>query len=212
METAARDRVLELVRTNGPLSAPEVAEALELHVTTARFHLGNLVEAGQLETAAEARRTVGRPRVTYSARPVAPVDELMGLLLTRLGPTPEARELAAADAGRLWAAPRAGATPPDSLPDPVSVAAAVLRRLGFEISGSTSAFGVHDLQICSCPLQGLAASVPEVARGVVRGAVEQALALASPTLASQYAVRATPDPHGDCAISVRLAPVPSRAV
>ncbi len=212
MESAGRERVLELVRARGALTAAEVAHALDVHVTTARFHLGNLVEAGLLETAPDKRRTVGRPRVTYAARPQAPTGELLTLLLDRLGPTPEAREQAAADAGRVWAAAHAVASPADSLPDPATVAAHILGALGFEISSTTSAFGAHALQLCSCPLQSLAADSPEIARGVVRGAIEQALSIASPALASQYAVRVTPDPHGDCAIGVRLAPVAAHSV
>ncbi|WP_336670945.1 helix-turn-helix domain-containing protein [Tsukamurella sp. USMM236] len=212
MESAGRDGVLTLVRTRGPLTAPEVAEALDVHVSTARFHLTNLVESGLVDTAPDKRRTVGRPRVTYTARPQAPTGELLGLLLAQLGPTPELRERAAADAGRLWASSRAVAAPSDGLPDPAAVAGAILRALGFEIESTTSAFGTHTLRICACPLQSLASGSPEVARGVVRGAVEQALAIASPSLGSQYAVRVQPDPHGDCAIGVRLAPMAARTV
>ncbi|NKY18407.1 helix-turn-helix domain-containing protein [Tsukamurella spumae] len=212
MESAGRDGVLTLIRTQGPLTATEVAAALDVHVSTARFHLTNLVESGLAETAPDKRRTVGRPRVTYAARPQAPTAELLGLLLAQLGPTPELRERAAADAGRLWAASRAVAAPSDGLPDPAAVASTILRGLGFEIESTTSAFGTHTLQICACPLQSLASDSPEIARGVVRGAIEQALAISSPSLGSQYAVRVHPDPHGDCAISVRLAPMATRSV
>ncbi|KXO98498.1 helix-turn-helix transcriptional regulator [Tsukamurella pseudospumae] len=212
MESAGRGGVLTLVRTRGPMTATEVADALDVHVSTARFHLTKLVESGLVETAPDKRRTVGRPRVTYAARPQAPTGELLGLLLAQLGPTPELRERAAADAGRLWAASRAVVAPSDGLPDPTAVAGAILRALGFEIESTTSAFGTHTLQICACPLQSLASGSPEVARGVVRGAVEQALAIASPSLGSQYVVRVQPDPHGDCAIGVRLAPMATHSV
>ena len=50
--------------------------------------------------------------------------------------------------------------------------------------------------------------LPEVARGVARGVIEQALAASSPALSSQYAVTVAPDPAGgDCEIVLRLAPL-----
>ena len=49
---------------------------------------------------------------------------------------------------------------------------------------------------------------PEVARGVARGVIEQALATSSPALSSQYGVVVSPDPAGgDCEIVLRLAPL-----
>lgn len=100
-------------------------------------------------------------------------------------------------------APRAAASTP--LPDPVTVVADALTGLGFAIRATTSAFGSHELTICSCPLKELSTDHPEIARGIARGVIEEALAMASPTLGSQYTVAVRPDlTAGDCEITVGL--------
>lgn len=205
-ERAQRGKVFDfLTQADSPRDAREVAAALDIHVTTARFHLNNLLADGRILSAPIRSSGAGRPRVGYSIAPTPPVDDLLGLLLTRLGATEQVREHVAAEAGRLWAA-RHGSDHADvDLPDPVIVATDLLGHLGFQVSSSMSAFGTHELLICSCPLRDIAAAHPEVARGVVRGAIEQALATSSPALASQYTVTTTPDPSGgDCEIRLTL--------
>lgn len=68
---ARRDRVLELLEAaSAPVSVANIAEALEIHPNTARFHLESLVELGQARRIDEVRETRGRPRATY--QPVRP--------------------------------------------------------------------------------------------------------------------------------------------
>lgn len=206
-----RANVLAVLTERGtPCDVREVAAALGIHVTTARFHLNNLVSDGRVSTTTMRSATAGRPRVGYVAVSSPPVGDLLGALLAQLGSTPAARERAGAEAGRLWA--DAHTTPPSTstpsatpdLPDPVTVAAETLGQLGFRVSGTVSAFGTHELRICSCPLKDIARDHPEVARGVARGVIEQTLAASSPALASQYLVDVLPDPEGDCEITLRL--------
>ena len=82
-----------------------------------------------------------------------------------------------------------------------------LTALGFRVSNVMSAFGTHELRICSCPLKDIGRHHPEVARGVARGVIEQTLASSSAALASQYLVDVVPDPAGDCEITLRLSRV-----
>ncbi|GAC70128.1 helix-turn-helix transcriptional regulator [Gordonia soli] len=208
MAGRARERVLEvLAASTEPLDAAEVAERLDIHVTTARFHLNNLITDGEATSTTLASDSVGRPRVGYTVVRRSSMADLVGLLLDQLGSTPQAREHCAAEAGRLWAAEVDIPAADVDLPDPVTVASDILARLGFRVSGATSIFGSHELRICSCPLKDLAGRHPEIARGVQRGVIEQALAASSPTLASQYAVAVVPDPQdGDCEVTLRLSP------
>ncbi len=208
---AQRENVFAaLVAAGEPLDAREVAAAVGIHVSTARFHLNKLAQAGRLTSRLLRPGRAGRPRLEYSAVVGPPVGELIGLLLDRLAGTPEIREHLAADAGRVWAARHARSYDHADLPDPVTVATDMLQRLGFRISATVSAFGTHELRICSCPLREVAREHPEIAHGVVRGLIEQSLAGSSPALAAQYAVRALPDPaDGACEITLRLAPLGS---
>lgn len=206
-----RGRVLIAVEeAAAPVSAAGLAEALDLHPSTVRFHLRKLVAAGDITedtTPADGR---GRPSKVYRPAPPRPTDTLLSALVAALGDDDADRERRAVTAGRTWAAGVLPDAPPDAsdgLPDPLEIAATALTRLGFEIQAMGSMFGVHELRVCSCPLRGLAAGHPEVARGIQRGAVEQALATASPGLPEAYSVSSRPDPrYGDCEVTIRLAP------
>lgn len=202
-----RAAVLAALRgADAPLDAAAVAQRLNVHVTTARFHLNNLMKSGEATTAPLPSTSVGRPRLGYVAVPPAPTDELVRLLLGQLGPTAHSREQRAAEAGRLWAARHPSPPPPTPVPDPVTVVADALGALGFAIRSTTSAVGSHELTICSCPLKDFAADHPEIAHGIARGVIEEALATASATLGSQYAVAVRPDvAGGNCEIRVALA-------
>ncbi|GAB17534.1 hypothetical protein GOEFS_035_00660 [Gordonia effusa NBRC 100432] len=202
-----RDATLQILRSaTEPIDAGAVADLLGVHLTTARFHLNNLIKTGDVTTTALPSASVGRPRLGYLAAATAPTGELLSLLLGQLGATAGAREQRAAEAGHLWAAQHPAPPPPTPVPDPVTVVADALAGLGFQVRSTTSAFGSHELQICSCPLKELGADYPEIAHGVARGAIEEALAAASATLGSQYAVTVRPDlSGGNCEITVRLA-------
>ncbi|NMO00749.1 transcriptional regulator [Gordonia sp. TBRC 11910] len=203
-----RAAVLRTLRNaDGPVDAATVAKQLQVHVTTARFHLNNLIKSGEASTAQLPSTSVGRPRLGYVAAPDAPTDELVALLLGQLGPTAHSREQRAAEAGRLWAARHPAPPAPTPLPDPVTVVVDALRGLGFQIRSTTSAFGSHELTICSCPLKELSTDHPEIAQGIARGVIEEALATASAALGSQYAVAVRPDvAGGNCEITVGLSP------
>ncbi|GEE01309.1 transcriptional regulator [Gordonia spumicola] len=198
-----RDRVRELLATSDTeLDAHEVGRALDIHATTARFHLNNLVTEGAAITVQLPPEGVGRPRLAYTIAPPPAADELDRLLLMQLGPTPEAREAAAATAGRQWARLHAAPAPQAALPDPVIAVETTLTRLGFRITDVLSEFGRHRITLCSCPLKHLASRAPEVARGAVRGAVDEALAAGA--LDDAYDAVVHPDPDGDCTLILVL--------
>ncbi|NLG44968.1 hypothetical protein [Gordonia sp. (in: high G+C Gram-positive bacteria)] len=204
-----RDRVRSLLaEADGPIDAQAVSAALGVHVTTARFHLNNLVDEGSAETVPLAPEGVGRPRVGYRIVVAPPIDELLLMLIAKMGSTPEVREHLAAEAGREWAARHgvAEADPQEMLvPDPVVIVETILTRLGFRITDVMSAFGRHEINLCGCPLQHIGDELPEVARGVVRGIVEQALAAGYQRLGGAYSVTVRPDGReGDCELHLSL--------
>lgn len=222
-----RDRVRTLVaEADAPIDAQTVASRLDIHVTTARFHLNNLVDEGSAVTVTLPPDGVGRPRVGYRVVVAPPIDDLTIMLIRRLGDTPEAREAIAREIGREWAAKhlpmgsaneQSGPSSPEprddepvDLPDPLVVAETILTRLGFRITGVLSAFGNHEITLGGCPLQELEAELPEVARGVVGGILEEALMASSPVLGSTFGVTVTPDPHaGACELHLYLSRKPA---
>ena len=70
LSSQVRRRIVDLVRHSpGRLAAADLSSALELHVTTVRFHLDQLEQAGVLRSDRERRRAVGRPRKVYDVAP-----------------------------------------------------------------------------------------------------------------------------------------------
>lgn len=214
MPVRSRDRARALLAESSEgLDAHQVAQALDLHVTTARFHLNNLVDEGAAISETLRPGGVGRPRVLYRLVPGPPADELLHLLLRQLGGTEAEREQLASIAGRAWAQAHAGpaaAVDHGAVPDPVVVIETLLTRLGFRITDVVSAFGSHRMMLCSCPLQTIAARNPEIAHGVVRGAIAYALGQASQVFDGAYAIDVSPDPAGACEMRIDLAQVRSR--
>ena len=107
--TVARRRVLELIETaHRPMTAAEVASALDLHHNTVREHLDALVDAGFVEVSSKPTGRRGRPALRYASTAPNP-EEVLDSYLTlldavaeTLGTGPRAHELALA-IGRRWA-------------------------------------------------------------------------------------------------------------
>lgn len=213
MTPRQRDRVRSLVAEAAePIDAHTIAAHLDVHVTTARFHLNNLVDEGAAVSVVLPPDGVGRPRIGYRIVVPPPIGDLVVMLIARVGETPEAREALAAEVGRAWAAkhlPPSDLDEAASIPDPVVLAETILTRLGFRITGVVSAFGEHEVTLCGCPLQDLEAELPEVACGVVRGILEAALDAGSKSLTSHYGVTVKPDRGGACELRLSLSELSS---
>ncbi|MFF3442684.1 helix-turn-helix transcriptional regulator [Streptosporangium sp. NPDC002721] len=118
-----RRLVLTMLReSGGPLGVIEIAERLDVHPNTVRFHLDALVDAGQIERVHAAPAGPGRPPLVFRARPGMDLagprnyrvlaEILAGSLAT--GPDPAAR---ATEAGRAWGdALAAGRPAPEAAP------------------------------------------------------------------------------------------------
>lgn len=206
-----RRRVLSLLRESAdPVVAQHVADVLRIHVTTARFHLATLERQGRVRRAGDARGPrPGRPRSTYEIVPRLDYSDVVAVFAAHLGGTPDEREtrarLIGADLARraMLTRPR----PDRSLSDLVIHA---LGELGFEVRSVIAAFGETTLQICTCPLAEVAASSPEVVRGIQQGLIREVVdSNYGPD--NVFEVMVVPDPlQGACEISVAIRPVKPR--
>jgi len=105
----SRAAVLQALReADGPTTAAVLADRLDVHVNTVRFHLDHLVEAGRVESAPLAQKGApGRPPLAYRIiprmNPSGPrrFVELAQVLVADLAEEPDARGRAVG-LGRTW--------------------------------------------------------------------------------------------------------------
>lgn len=181
-----RRRVLELLRASEvPLDAAAVAESIQLHVTTARFHLEHLEQAGLVRRLTERAGTRGRPRILFVASPVTrEVDaqrELNQRLADAFTEDADGGRGRALRAGVRWSADYAGDLDPASL-EGVAPVMRILDRLGFDpeqvAAGSDqqrdAETGTRTIELRACPFRAEARQNPDVVcsihLGLLRGA------------------------------------------
>lgn len=198
----------EPTRARG-LTARELGERLDLHVTTVRFHVDQLVAAGLLLTRDE-RGAIGRPKRHYLAAATPPPSEpteayrLLASMLAEAmasddNPTPE-------DAGRKWierhcaelipaTIRRDRSRTPGEWLAKVGVLVDLMTRWGYAPSVSTSrGTRTARLDLAGCPLRNLATTDPRVACGVHRGILAGALCqLGEPDAEVEVVPFASPD-------------------
>ena len=178
------------------LTAGEVGERLGLHVTSARFHLEQLVDAGVL-VASFHRHGTGRPQKRYAALPeratAAPRDDAYRMLAELLTEALAGRDegaLTPEEAGSRWAHQHVRRlSEAEDLPDlspartPGQWLAKVGRLLdlletwGYDPSVRTTDHGrTAEVALARCPFLSLAESHTEVVcaahRGLLRGALD----------------------------------------
>jgi predicted ArsR family transcriptional regulator len=179
-----REEILQTLRDAAEgLSIAEIADRLDVHPNTVRFHLDRLVESGQVERGRADRRAPGRPAQLFRAvrgmdpggpRRYRMLAETLALALART-PDPRAR---AVEAGRDWGRRRAAGegTGPEEAADPDEAVArltALLEELGFapeRRGGDPPRIGLRH-----CPFLELAASGSPIACQVHLGLMQGAL-------------------------------------
>lgn len=190
-----RERVLRLVgAADGVVDASEIAERMNLHVTTVRFHLDALCEDGSVARTRIKRDGVGRPRTGYVAvRDRLDYRSLAEILAMELGDTAAERRERAERAGRRWAdriladaasddldTPNATVPPPD-IDDCADQIIRIFERMGFGPELTTTANHGDGRRECTirlnaCPVRDLARSHPEVScamhLGLLRGLLD----------------------------------------
>lgn len=189
----SRAQLLRVLRAAAaPQTVAELADAVGLHVNTARAHLELLVKARLVARSADSPHGPGRPRTVYALAPDAPAT------VTALSPAAETdgryRELASAlvdelaanvnadwfaviavNAGRRWASIIDEMDWPDRAHTADEARARLvelLARLGFK--PSTEPLGDR-IYLHTCPFAELARRNPAVVCGVHRGLVQAAV-------------------------------------
>ena len=194
-----RERVLSLLRTaESPVEAQQVADALQIHVTTARFHLSTLESQGVVRRRGVRGGGVGRPRLTYEIAPRLDYADIVDLFATHLGGTAEERERRALRIGADLAH-RVHLTRAHGATTLIDLVVTTLSQLGFEIRSVVDTYGEVTVQICTCPLAEVARSAPEVVRGIQQGLIQEVIDLNADALGGRYSAVVRPDPgRGSC--------------
>ncbi|MGV0791752.1 ArsR family transcriptional regulator [Mycolicibacterium sp. XJ1819] len=203
-----RRNVLGLLQNaRGPVDAHHVASALQIHVTTARFHLSALESQGVIRRGGETRAgRAGRPRLTYELAPRLEYADIVSLFAEHLGGTPRERERRALRIGADLARRVRVARRRDEQ-TVADLVVATLSELGFQVRSVLDSFGEVTVGICTCPLAEVAATAPEVVRGIQQGLIQEVIDLNAEVIGARYRAVVTPDPGaGACEVSLVLRP------
>lgn len=181
------------------LTAAELGEVLELHSTTVRFHLDQLVRAGMVATQSVPTGGAGRPAKRYavvdaeltSGRDVEGPYQVLATLLAETMVARREERMTPEEAGMAWVRRRLGTDAPEEGPAPspagttgewlgkVGGVVDLLREWGYQpdltLEGSEEDV---TLTLRNCPFISLAHTHPSVVcgvhRGLLQGAVEAA--------------------------------------
>ena len=193
LSSQVRRRIVDLIRESpSKLAAADLAGTLDLHVTTVRFHLDQLEQAGVLTAQRERRESVGRPRKVYAVAPeTVPVNEsayvvLTGVLAEAIPGHVSERSDASVAAGEAWArrnvTEREAARPAaaDDTELPVRELLDVLARWGYRretVTVERPSPGCHRLSLSLCPMREAAVENPDVVcaahLGLIRGTLSR---------------------------------------
>jgi predicted ArsR family transcriptional regulator len=178
-----RADVLAVLRTSPvPLSITDIAERLDVHRNTVRFHLDTLAGTGQVERVPAAPTGPGRPGLLFRARPgMDPTGPrnyrlLAGILAGSVAADPAALRRAT-EAGRAWgrqlAEPSAG-SPAATEDQAVDRLVELLGDLGFAPERRSTGGG-RQIGLRHCPFLDLAQTqarvVCQVHLGLMQGAI-----------------------------------------
>ena len=165
--TGRRRAVLREVRASRvPLSIVAIAEKLDVHPNTVRFHLDSLAGDGLVEHVEPARRGPGRPPLMFKA--VQMMDRggtrhyrlLAEILAISLGAEQDSGKRAIA-AGRAWGEQLDSPGAVAGVEDSIERLVGVLDELGFEPERRESD-GKQQLGLRHCPFLELAERQPGV--------------------------------------------------
>lgn len=170
-----RERVATALRgAPGGLDAQELAERLDVHPNTVRWHLAALAEEGLVSSAPVAGPGRGRPRVVYRAAPAGDEYRLLATVLsTTLGTRADGSTLCER-AGREWGRYLVPRRLPLAQPTDDEARATVMGLLaerGFDPEATDDA-----IRMRRCPFHDLAEDRPEIVCAVHKGLIDGALA------------------------------------
>jgi predicted ArsR family transcriptional regulator len=164
-----RQMIVEALRNaRDGLDTNQLAEQLDLHPNTVRWHLGRLTDAALVQAAPERRRGRGRPSIVYRLTGDGIArgrDEyrLLATMLTDVVATDGAGETRAYEAGVRWGRHLQQAEPDASL-------AHVFDREGFAAEQRG-----NELKMRRCPFYALAETSPQVVCALHHGIIDGVL-------------------------------------
>jgi len=169
LASPVRRLIVDTLVNRGELTASQLGEFLDLHVTTVRFHLDQLVAARILDARFVKNTGAGRPRKVYSVAPGFGVQE-------------NGRPMTPAEAGQRWAMDH---VPREELA-PAASAGAWLAKVGRMIDAlqdwgytpdltTTHGGRTARVELARCPFIDLARTNPAVVCGIHRGLIAGAM-------------------------------------
>ena len=211
------------------MTASELAEELDLHVTTVRFHLDQLLSSGLLTAETQRGQGAGRPSKVYIVNPGSLADlqvldhrvgrafEKLAGLLARNWIGPDGKVLSAEEAGRRWSLEHTETFPEDVEPartpgqwlNKIGRMVDTLAEWGYTAEISTSHGGRHaSIRLHDCPFLDMARDRPDVVCAVHRGLIDGAMAAVGerPTVSLEPFVSSR-----ECLAHVTRQPFPSSA-
>lgn len=178
------------------MTAAELADEVQLHVTTVRFHLDQMLAAGLLVSHSVRGPGAGRPRKVYEVSSgtllnegalderTAYAFEVLAKLLARAWVTPDGVLLSPEDAGFEWSMQNVGdadradapAETPGQWLDRIGRVVDLLAEWGYTGEVATTHGGRRaTIRLVDCPFLDLARERPDVVCGVHRGLLAGAL-------------------------------------
>ena len=196
---ARRTDVLALLRqADQPLSVAEVAQAMDVHVNTARFHLDGLVEDGLAERASEPRGTRGRPRILYASHGAPPGPrsyEFLAEMLTGLVSTLDDPGSTSVELGKRWGRHLIERPAPSERVDATEAVARLdhlLDQIGFQPETQSSE-GDVEMRLHHCPFREVSQKHTDVVCAIHLGLMQGALdELGAPVTTSSLEPFVTP--------------------
>jgi predicted ArsR family transcriptional regulator len=199
-----RRAVLDAVQAaDAPLGVTEVADRLDVHPNTVRFHLDALVTQGRVERAVEQPSGPGRPRTVYAPQPgmdrggTRRYQLLARMLLSQLASTGPGIDAAATDAGRAWGRYLIEHVPPSrqlTADEAVGRLAAMLDDLGFDPQVGDDGEMPGPVRLRHCPFLELAEEYGTIVCPLHLGLIQGALAeLRAPVEATRLEPFAEPN-------------------
>lgn len=179
----SRFRILEELRSQGPLDSRQLGRLVGLHPNTVRSHADQLMEAGLVRTATAPTAGRGRPRVLYEAIAEGATAQQGGyrllaqILATYLASTDQPQAVAES-AGRAWGSFLMEKPQPFtdiSADEATEKLVKLFAELGFMPEAASGA-DERRLLLHRCPFREVAASDQRVVCSVHLGMLKGALA------------------------------------
>jgi predicted ArsR family transcriptional regulator len=176
-----RHDVLDVLRAaDAALSITDIAEQLEIHPNTARFHLEALVKSGRAQAVEADRTKPGRPPLMFRAvagmDPDGPRDyQTLAAVLADALAGQSQRVRRAVSAGRAWAGHVAAPGTARSRRQAVDRLTDLLTDLGFAPEKPPGTRGVVDIGLRNCPFLEVAGTRRDVVCPVHLGLMQGAL-------------------------------------